>query len=185
MISQPRRDCCTPVKYHQQYHPKRSHRYHDTHLNTLTAMKNKASREAPIVKKCHYSSSPNIVPTGNHDHLSVNKSNATTTIAHTNHPTHANRINTSRRITTTSGTTGIGSSSSILYYSRYTTARLRASTPNQRSPLYARQLRYTWIKKRMALKLLRIKNRVRKKGEYVIFSCDCYNDDWVVQVKST
>jgi hypothetical protein len=33
-------------------------------------------------------------------------------------------------------------SDTILYYSRYTTARLRASTPNQRSPLYARQLRF-------------------------------------------
>ena len=33
-------------------------------------------------------------------------------------------------------------SNTILYYSRYTTARLRASTPNQRSPLYARKLRF-------------------------------------------
>jgi hypothetical protein len=50
--------------------------------------------------------------------------------------------NTKSSMTATTATTTTSTPTTIDYYSRYTTARLRASTPNQRSPLYARKIQF-------------------------------------------
>ena len=84
--------------------------------------------ESPKLKKLRYTCSDDI-------NIHPEKSNDDTREEgrHTNTSNNSNKKKNSNNHS---------NSNTILYYSRYTTARLRASTPNQRSPLYARKLRF-------------------------------------------
>ena len=142
MVSNPPFRCCTPVKYH--HHKQHSHHYHHHHLDnsnnnhthhnpshhyrhdmyTNSTIADRTLLESPKLKKLRYTCS---------DDTSIHQKNSNDT----REDRHTNTSNNSNNNSNNHST-----SNTILYYSRYTTARLRASTPNQRSPLYARKLRF-------------------------------------------
>ena len=128
--------CCTPVKY--KNNPYLNHRNNniDTHHHQQSLVN---SDEDDI-----------IVQIGQQNIMKKNMSTTTSdeTINHCKNYQDANNdtsIHSICHITDTATMPTISrttSENAVLYYSRYTTARLRASTPNQRSPLFARQLRF-------------------------------------------
>ena len=123
---------CTPVKYNRYHQKNISSQYHSCNYHD-PCHDDRPSEASPNVKKCRLDSRHNTYPNNSHNDDNHNDSSENHTMNTTSHGD-----------TTICNTSSSNSSSSetMLYYSRYTTARLRASTPNQRSPLYARQLRF-------------------------------------------
>jgi hypothetical protein len=141
MTSKNGRCCCTPVKYknHQYHHHSTTHHHH-------SAVNNNNNKDDVIEP-------PNL------------KKNMSNTAENNNHCHDQNDTSSIRTCHITDTNTNTSSATTVLYYSRYTTARLRASTPNQRSPLYARQLRF-WKKN---------EKRVEKKDDLFVCGVQWYN----------
>jgi hypothetical protein len=121
--------------HHHHHDPSRDRHslYNQTTVTIRRKVEDSTSLEPPSAKKFRYHrccssiSNNNIIQKERDRDVHPIKTRET-------HPVMNTCNSTTGTITTTTTT--------ILYYSRYTTARLRASTPNQRSPLYARQLRF-------------------------------------------